>query len=237
MIILPAIDLYEGKVVRLKQGDYKQMTVYSEDPAATAGSFFEAGATHLHVVDLEGARDGNTANFETIKMIARQSGLRIQVGGGVRSVEVIEKYASLGVERVILGTAAVTDQGFVAETVKAYGGLIAVGVDVKDGRAAIKGWTETTDKDGIEFCHEMESIGVKTIICTNISRDGVLGGTDMELYRAMVAGLSVNIIASGGVTALEEITELKQIGVYGAILGNALYRGKIDLKEALARVR
>jgi phosphoribosylformimino-5-aminoimidazole carboxamide ribotide isomerase len=233
MILFPAIDLYEKKAVRLTKGDYTQMTVYSDKPADVACSLRDAGATHLHVVDLEGARDGTTANFETIREIVRTSGLFTEVGGGIRIREVIEKYLDIGVERVILGTAAITEPGFVDEMVALYGERIAIGVDMKDGYVAVKGWTEVTSLDGVDFCRQMESKGVRTIICTDISKDGVLGGANNDLYRRLKSELSLNIIASGGISSLKDIIYLGYLGLYGAILGKALYEGRIDLKEAI----
>lgn len=237
MILFPAIDLYNGCAVRLFKGDYAQMTIYSNNPGEVAGSFRQAGADFLHVVDLEGARDGTTANFETVKTIVKKSGLRVEVGGGIRSQEVIEKYVDIGVLRVILGTAAITKPGFVAEMVSRYGDKIAVGVDVRDGLVAIKGWTEVTGMECFDFCRQMEAVGVKTVICTDISKDGVLGGTNIELYRKLSEELTMDIVASGGVSTLGDIEALCDIGVYGAILGKALYEKKLDLREAVAAVK
>ena len=233
MIIFPAIDLLGGKAVRLFKGDYKQVTVYSDNPLETAVSFKNAGAEYLHVVDLDGARDGDTANFDTIASLAKNSGLKLEVGGGIRSTETIERYLGAGVFRVILGTAAITEPGFVADSVRRFGDHIAVGVDMKDGLVAIKGWTVVSDKDAFAFGREMDDIGVKTIICTDISKDGVLGGTNLELYRELSAALSLDIIASGGVSTLEDIRSLKTLGLYGAIIGKALYTGGISLSEAI----
>lgn len=233
MILFPAIDLYDKKAVRLTKGDYAQMTVYSDKPADVACAFRDAGARCLHMVDLEGARDGTTANFETIREIIKASGLFTEVGGGIRTREVIEKYLDIGVERVILGTAAVAQPGFVDDMVELYGGKIAVGVDVKDGYVAVKGWTEVTGLECLDFCRQMEKKGVRTIICTDISKDGVLGGANNELYRQLLNELSLNIIASGGVSSLKDISYLDYLGLYGAILGKALYEGRINLKEAI----
>ena len=237
MIIYPAIDLYEGKAVRLLRGDYAQMTVYSDDPVSVACGFREAGATAAHIVDLEGARDGKPANFNVIKRIANESGLEIQVGGGIRCAEVIAKYMEIGVRRVILGTAAVSAPGFLPEMIGEFGDAIAVSVDIRDGYVAIKGWTELSDKDAPGFCRAVEELGVRTLICTDISRDGVLGGTNMEMYRTLRETLSMNLIASGGITALEEITALSALGVDGAILGKAMYTGNIKLSEAVNIVK
>lgn len=232
MKLFPAIDLFGGKAVRLYKGDYSQMTVYSDNPAAVAASFRAAGAEYLHVVDLEGAKDGTTANFETVRAILA-AGLKTQVGGGIRSMDVIEQYAALGVFRVILGTAAITQPGFVRSAVARYGDLIAVGVDIRDGRVAIQGWTELSDRRAMEFCSEMQALGVKTMISTDISKDGAMGGTNVALYRALSSALSLQIIASGGVSTLADVGTLAGMGLYGAILGKALYTGDIDLSAAL----
>ena len=232
MLIFPAIDLFEGKAVRLYQGDYAQMTVYSEDPPALAADFRAAGATHLHVVDLEGARSGLTPNLDTVRALAR-SGLFTEVGGGVRSMAVVEAYLSAGVQRVILGTAAVTDEGFLKEAVGTFGSRIAVGADFRDGYVAIKGWTEKTALPALDFCRKMEDLGVKTLICTDISRDGAMRGANRALYSELTEALGLDIIASGGVSALEDITALKAQGLYGAIIGKAYYTGAIDLKKAI----
>ena len=215
------------------RGDYAQMTVYSGDPVGVARSFEAAGAAHLHVVDLEGARDGTTANFETIRELVQSTGLFVEVGGGIRSREVIERYLGIGVERVILGTAAVMEPGFVDEMVSLFGKKIAVGVDVKDGLVAVKGWTEVTSLECFAFCRQLEQKGVGTIICTDISKDGVLGGANLDLYRRMSLELRLNVVASGGVSSLKDIMYLDYIGLYGAILGKALYEGKLDLGEAI----
>ena len=233
MIIYPAIDLYEGKAVRLQRGDYEKMTVYSEDPLSVALGFKKSGATSLHMVDLEGARDGKPANYETVEKIASKSGLLIQVGGGIRSRETIDKYLDAGVKRVILGTAAVSQQGFLKEMVAVYADVIAVSVDIKDGLVAIKGWTETSDMDAIKFCETVGEIGVKTLICTDISKDGMLSGTNMELYRLLRSRLSINLIASGGVSSVNEIKTLSALGMDGVILGKAIYTGDIDLAKAV----
>ena len=233
MIIFPAIDLYEGKAVRLLRGDYAQMTVYSNDPAAVSRDFKLSGAAAVHVVDLEGARDGRPANFDVIKRIADESGLEVQTGGGIRTADVIEKYLKLGVRRVILGTAAVSEPGFLEEMVRAYGDAIAVSADIKDGFVAVKGWTELSDKDLFSFCRVLEDVGVQTLICTDISKDGLLSGTNIELYRQLRERLSIRLVASGGITSLDEIRTLSGIGMYGAILGKALYAGSIDLTAAI----
>ena len=237
MIIYPAIDLYDGKAVRLLRGDYEQMTVYSDDPVEVARGFKASGASAIHVVDLEGARDGKPANFGVIERIVSETGLEIQVGGGIRTADTVEKYLGMGVQRVILGTAAVSSPGFLSQMVKAYGDAIAVSADIKDGYVAIKGWLEVSDKDIFSFCRTIEEIGVKTLICTDISKDGLLSGTNIELYRTLKEKLSISLIASGGVTRLEEIKTLSALGIDGAILGKALYAGSIDLAEAISEER
>ena len=233
MTIYPAIDIYDSKAVRLIRGDYAQMTVYSDDPVAVARGFRDAGATAAHIVDLEGARDGSPANFDIIERIIAASGLEIQAGGGIRTQDAIEKYLSIGARRVILGTAAVSAPGFLADAVRAYGDAIAVSADIKDGVIAVKGWTELSNHDALSFCHMIANIGVQTLICTDISKDGLLGGTNMELYKTLRKELSIRLIASGGITSLGEITALSALGVDGAILGKALYSRNIDLSAAI----
>lgn len=233
MLIFPAIDLYEGKAVRLYKGDYSQMTVYSNDPPEIAKKFKQAGATHLHLVDLQGAKTGETPNLETIRAIRESTDLFIEVGGGIRTMQVIERYLSAGVDRVILGTAAVTDPDFVHKAVAAYGEKIAVGVDIKDGSVAIKGWTETSGIDPFAFCEQMQKIGVCTLICTDVSKDGAMQGTNRELYKQLSERFSLQIIASGGVSSLEDVKALSEMNLYGAIVGKAYYVGAIDLKEAI----
>lgn len=233
MKIYPAIDLYGGKAVRLVRGDYAQMTVYSDDPVSVSKGFAAAGAEYIHLVDLEGAKTGETPNLELIRSIVSESGLKAEVGGGIRSAQAIEKYVNAGVMRVILGTAAITEEGFVRDMVKEYGDKIAVGVDVRDGLVAIKGWQELTDRKCLEFCAEMQSYGVKTIICTDISKDGLLGGANFELYRQLKDRLGLDIIASGGVSSVEDIRRLSTLDIHGAIVGKALYTGAIDLAEAI----
>lgn len=233
MLIFPAIDLYGGKAVRLYKGDYAQMTVYDNDPAAVAARFKASGATHMHMVDLEGAKTGGTPNLETIKAVVRNAGLFVELGGGIRSFNVMETYLDAGVDRLILGTAAVTDDGFAAEAVKRFGDAVAVGVDVKDGFVAVKGWTEKSSYTCFDFCRKMRDCGVNTIICTDISKDGAMMGTNRELYKQLSEELDINIIASGGVSALEDIQALTDMGLYGAIIGKAWYTGAIDLAAAI----
>ena len=236
MQIFPAIDLSGGQVVRLYQGDYDQMTVYGADPCAVARDFIAAGARYLHVVDLDGAKDGTLANFESIAAIARQGGLYIEVGGGIRTEERIQQYLDLGVSRCILGTIAVQDFDFTARMARKYGDKIAVGVDARDGYVAINGWKELSSETGIEFCRRLRDAGVQTVIYTDISRDGAEKGTNLELYRELANIDGLNITASGGVSSLEELTELQAIGTHAAILGKALYTGRLDLRTVIEEV-
>lgn len=233
MIIYPAIDLYEGKAVRLFKGDYNQMTVYNDDPLAVAQDFLRCGSTHIHMVDLQGARDGTTPNLETIQRIKEHTGLFCQVGGGIRSMEVIDWYLSAGINRVILGTAAVTDPKFLAAALDKYGEKIAVGIDIKDNRVAIKGWTATSDKDALAFCSQIQSAGVRTVICTDISKDGAMQGANHGLYKTLSEQFSLQIIASGGVSTLEDIQQLASQNIHGAIVGKAYYTAALNLAQAI----
>ena len=232
MNLYPAIDLRDGKVVRLYQGDYDQMTVYQEDPVDVARSFKAAGADYLHLVDLDGAKDGELVNFDTIKAIVEDVDMFVEVGGGIRDEERIKQYLDLGVGRVILGTIAVKDREFLEKMVSVYGERIAVGVDARDDRVAINGWKEITDIDSFEFCEYLRDIGVKAVIYTDISRDGGLQGTNMEVYRKLQEIQGLEITASGGISFIEEIAELKNVTA-AAILGKALYSGLIDLAQAV----
>lgn len=233
MLIFPAIDLYEKQAVRLFKGDYNRKTVYSDDPVSVARDFKKSGASHIHLVDLEGAKTGETPNFDVVCAIKRETGLFCEIGGGIRSIEVVEKYISAGLDRVILGTAAVTNEGFVQEAVEKYGEKIAVGIDIKDGFAAIKGWTESSGIDAFEFCERMEKIGVRTLICTDISKDGAMVGTNRALYKKLSEKFSVDIVASGGVSSIDDVKALRKLGIYGAIIGKAYYTKAIDLGEAI----
>lgn len=233
MNIFPAIDLYEGKAVRLYKGDYNKVTVYSENPEKIARDFAASGAKYLHLVDLEGAKSGETPNIEVIKKIISVSGLFTEVGGGIRSMETVDKYLSSGVSRVILGTAALKDREFLLSALEKYGERIAVGADIKDGKIAIKGWTETSDTDIYDFCNDMQSIGVKTVICTDISKDGAMMGTNHELYRELSQRFQIDLIASGGVSSIDDVARLSRLGIYGAIIGKAYYTGAISIKEAI----
>ncbi|MBQ9263641.1 MAG: 1-(5-phosphoribosyl)-5-[Clostridia bacterium] len=233
MKIFPAIDLYQGQAVRLLKGDYNQVTVYSADPMQVAQGFRAAGAEYLHVVDLEGARDGGTPHFHLVEAIAKDSGLKVEIGGGVRDEAVIDRYLEAGVDRVILGTAAVTDRDFLRRAVGHCGDKIVVGVDVQDGLVAIKGWREMTKETLEGFCREAEEIGVRTVICTDISRDGAMQGTNQAMYRRLTENFSLEIIASGGVSTIDDVRALKAMGLSGAIVGKALYTGAIDLRKAI----
>lgn len=237
MNIIPAIDLIGGKAVRLVKGDYQQVTVYSDTPAEVAKSFEAQGAKYLHVVDLDGAKEGSTANFDTIAEIVKQTNLSVEVGGGIRSMDTIQKYVDIGVDRVIIGTAAVTDPEFLEEAVAKYGEHVTVGVDIKDGMVAIKGWLEVSSLSCFEFCQKMQDLGVKTIICTDISKDGMMSGTNRELYCELSDRFSLNIIASGGVSSMEDIEALSAMELWGAIVGKAIYTGAIDLSQAIAATK
>ena len=233
MKIFPAIDLYDKKAVRLFKGDYAQMTVYSENPIEVARDFEKCGAEFIHMVDLEGAKNGTTPNLQIVKEIAEKTSLFVEIGGGIRSMETVKTYLENGVGRVILGTSAVTDEAFLCEAVDTYGEKIAVGADVKDGYIAIKGWVEKSQYSLDEFLSKMEKIGVKTVICTDISKDGAMKGTNLELYKALSEKYSLDIIASGGVSTIDDIKALRQMNMYGAIIGKAYYTGAIDLKKAI----
>ena len=233
MLIFPAIDLYDKKAVRLFKGDYNQMTVYSENPLEVAKGFKAAGAKYIHMVDLEGAKDGTTPNFDIVASVAKESGLKVEIGGGIRNEETVKKYIDAGVMRVILGTAALNDREFLESVCKKYGDKIAVGADLKDGQVAVKGWLETSDVSGMDFLSEMESLGVKTVICTDISRDGAMRGTNRELYKELSEKFSMDIVASGGVSTIDDIKALREMNLYGAIVGKAIYTGDIDISEAI----
>ena len=233
MLIYPAIDLFGGKAVRLFKGDYAQMTVYNDNPVAVAEDFLRQGASCIHLVDLEGAKSGTTPNLETVCAIKKATGLFCEIGGGIRSMDVIEKYLSAGIDRVILGTAAVTDEAFLKAAVAAYGEKIAVGIDIKDGYVAIKGWTEKSEEKAMDFCEKMRNLGVKTLICTDISKDGAMQGTNHGLYEELSRKLDLQIIASGGESSLEDVKRLGKMDIHGAIIGKAYYTGAIDLKQAI----
>ena len=233
MYMYPAIDLYDGKAVRLYKGDYAQMTVYSENPVEVALAFKAAGAKYMHLVDLQGAKTGKPENAETIKALIKAFEGFVEVGGGIRNMETVESYLALGVDRVILGTAAVKDPVFLEEALQKYGEKIAVGVDLKDGFVAIHGWTEKSEQTAEMFFDAMEQLGVKAIICTDISRDGAMQGTNRQLYKQLSQKYSMDIIASGGVSSMEDVKALKAMDIHGAIVGKAYYTGAIDLKKAV----
>ena len=233
MVIYPAIDIYEGKAVRLFKGDYAQMTVYNNDPVVPAADFTAKGAQWIHMVDLEGAKNGTTPNLETICRVKQTTGLKCQVGGGIRNMETVRRYLDAGLDRVILGTAAVTDPDFAKQAVDAYGERIAIGVDIKDGFVAVKGWTEKSELEAFAFCRSMEGIGIKTLICTDISKDGAMQGPNDALYQQLSRQLGMQIIASGGVSAIEDVKRLAALNIHGAIIGKAYYTGAIELGQAI----
>lgn len=233
MHIFPAIDLYDGKAVRLLKGDYQKMTVYSENPLEIAKDFENSGAEFLHIVDLEGAKTGETPNINTIEKIVKNTSLFTEVGGGIRTLETVKKYSDIGVKRVILGTAAVNDEEFLLSAVKKYGEKIAVGIDIKDGFVAIKGWTDLSKYTPFEFCEKMQNIGVKNVICTDVSKDGAMQGTNLDLYKEMSERFDLNITASGGVSGIDDIKRLKGLGIYGVIIGKAYYTKAISLARAI----
>lgn len=233
MVLFPAIDILSGKAVRLYKGDYNAVTVYSERPWEFAEDFVDKGCSAIHIVDLDGAKSGETVNIDTVKRIAAVKGLYSEIGGGIRNMETVSRYLEAGVDRVILGTAALKDPSFLKNALREYGDRIAVGVDLKDGKVAVKGWLETSNKDGIEFLKELEDLGVEGVIVTDISRDGAMKGTNLDLYGRIKEEVSLKVTASGGVSTIEDIVALKSMGLYGAIIGRAYYTGAIKLKEAL----
>ena len=233
MKLFPAIDLFDKKAVRLYKGNYDEMTVYSEDPVSVAFDFKACGAEYIHVVDLEGAKDGTTPNIDVVSAIAKQTGLFVEIGGGIRSMDVLDKYFASGVSRAIIGTAAVNDEEFLKAAIAKYGDKIAVGADVKDGYIAIKGWVEKSEYTLDDFFKKMQEMGVKTIICTDISKDGAMRGTNLAMYSELSKKYSLDIIASGGVSSMEDVKALAEMKMYGAIIGKAYYTGAIDLALAL----
>ena len=233
MLIFPAIDLVGGKAVRLFKGDYNQMTVYDDDPLNTARRFEAAGATYLHMVDLEGARDGGTPNFDTVKRVVENTNLFVEIGGGIRDMAVIKKYMAAGVKRVILGTAAIADEAFTRDAIARFGEGIALGADVRDGEVAIRGWLELSGMTLDAFCEKYQAMGLNTLICTDISRDGAMVGANRALYADLQRKYRMDIVASGGVSSMEDVRALAALGLYGAIIGKACYTGAIDLKKAI----
>ena len=237
MLIFPAIDLYDGKAVRLFRGDYAQMTVYSDDPLSVARDFEAAGAEYVHMVDLAGAKDGTTPNFSTVAKIARETSLRVEIGGGIRSEETVRRYLDAGAARVILGTAAIENPDFLENMARLFLGRVAAGVDVRDGFIAVRGWTETSSVSCFDFCGRLESLGIRTLICTDISKDGAMSGTNRALYRELSERFDLDIIASGGVSSLDDVRALRDMGMDGAIVGKAYYVGAIDLREAIREAK
>ncbi len=233
MIIFPAIDLFQKKAVRLYKGDYQNMTVYSDNPIEIARDFESKGATHIHIVDLEGAKDGTTPNISIVEQIAKETDLFVEIGGGIRNIETAEKYINAGVSRIILGTAAVENEQFLLDCIKKFGDKTAVGADVKDGFIAIKGWVEKSELTLDAFLDKMQNLGVKNVICTDISKDGAMKGTNLELYKELSLKYHLDITASGGVSTIDDIKNLRQMDIYGAIIGKAYYIGAIDLKQAI----
>ncbi|MBP9988274.1 MAG: 1-(5-phosphoribosyl)-5-[(5-phosphoribosylamino)methylideneamino]imidazole-4-carboxamide isomerase [Ruminococcus sp.] len=233
MNIFPAIDLFDSKAVRLLKGDYAQMTVYSENPLEIAKDFENQGAKFLHLVDLEGAKSGETPNISTVEKIVKNTDLFTEIGGGIRNIETVRKYISIGVDRIILGTAAVNGEAFLNQAVSEFGEKIAVGVDIKDGFVAVKGWTEKSEYNAFDFCEKMQNTGIKTLICTDISKDGAMQGTNHELYRQLSEKFDMQITASGGVSSIDDVKKLAALNLYGAIIGKAYYTGAISIKEAI----
>ena len=233
MLIFPAIDILGGKAVRLYKGDYNQVTVYGERPWEIAQDFVSKGASAIHIVDLDGAREGSAVNMDVVRKIACIPNVLTEIGGGIRNRDTVERYLDAGISRVILGTAALNDPVFLKDALKSCGDRIVVGVDLKDGKVAVKGWLEKSDKDGLTFLKELEDMGVKSVIVTDISKDGAMKGTNLGMYRKISAETSLQVTASGGVSTLEDVRALKEIGVWGAIIGKAYYTGAIDLSEAI----
>ena len=237
MKIFPAIDLIGGKAVRLRKGDYAEMTVYSDDPVSVAADFKSKGADCIHLVDLEGAKSGGTPNFETVKRILSSGKFFSEVGGGIRNLATVEKYLEAGASRVILGTSAVEDQAFLTQAVRLFGEKIAVGADIKDGFVAVRGWLERSELSLRDFAVRIQDVGVNTLICTDISRDGEMRGANLELYRELTEGFKMEIVASGGVTSIDEIKTLRDCGAGGAIIGKAYYEGLISIEDAIAAAK
>lgn len=233
MILFPATDLIGGKVVRLLRGDYEKMTVYNDDPLEVAKDFQESGCRAIHMVDLEGARDGGTPNFEAVRRVAGNTGLFVEIGGGIRDMETVQKYFSVGVDRVILGTAAVEDENFLKSAVDQYGKKIAVGADIRDGYVSIKGWKVQSEYTLDAFCQKMQDLGVETMICTDISKDGAMGGTNRAMYERLKDKYSMKLTASGGISTLDDIQALTDMGIDNAIIGKAYYTGDINLQKAV----
>lgn len=233
MILIPAVDIYEGKAVRLLRGDYKKMTVYSDNPLAKAKEIESVGASHIHLVDLEGAKTGKTPNLDIVSSIAKETDLSVEVGGGIRSLDIIEKYLTAGIDKVILGTVAVENEALLAEALSLYGEKIAVGVDARDGKVAVRGWFEESSLETVSFVTHLRDLGVKSVIVTDISKDGAMGGSNHALYRELLEIDGIALTASGGVSSYDDIAALREIGVHSAILGKAMYEGAVELDRAL----
>ncbi len=233
MIIFPATDIKDGKVVRLTKGDYGQIKTYCTDALEKALEFKACGAEYLHMVDLDGAKDGEMKNFHVIENVVKNSGMKIEIGGGIRDEKTIKKYADIGVLRVILGTIAVKDTEFLKNMISEYGDKIAVGVDIKGENIAVNGWLEDSGVNCFEFMEKLCNMGCKTVICTDISKDGLLSGTNLPLYKRLKKDYNIDVVASGGITSCDDVKTLTDYGMYGAILGKALYEGKIELTDAL----
>lgn len=230
MIIFPAIDLLNEQCVRLKQGDYNQKEVFNSNPVEQAKSFEEQGAKFLHLIDLDGAKEGSQKNFEVIRKIREAINIPIQVGGGIRNEERIIKLLELGVDRVILGTIAIKNKNFLKEMLNKYGEKIVVSVDAKEGKVATDGWLEDSGIDSIEFVKELIELGLKTLVYTDISKDGMMEGTNLDIYKK-INELEIDLIASGGVSRMYDIEELLKMNTYGAIVGKAIYAGALSLKD------
>lgn len=237
MLVLPALDMFEGKAVRLLRGDYDRMTVYNNYPVRVAEDFKKAGAEWIHLVDIEGARDGGTPNMGVAAEIIKETGLKAEVGGGIRNIDTIDKYIDAGMSRVIIGTGAITNEFFLIEATKRYGDKIAVAADVRDGYVAIKGWTEKSQYTLDDFCERIQDYGVSTLVCTDVLKDGALQGTNREMYRRLAERYTMNVIASGGVSSIDDLRDLRNIGMYGVVVGKAYYTGAIDLAEAIAEMK
>lgn len=233
MKIFPAIDLKNGEAVRLTEGDYNNKKTYFTDPMEVLDLFIESKSENLHIVDLDGASKGNVFNFNIIEKIIKKCGLFTQVGGGIRNEETIKKYLNIGVKRIILGTIAFEDSDFLEKMIDKYKKNIAVSVDARDGHVAVRGWKEIKKEDSIDFCKKLDSMGIDTIIYTDISKDGKLSGTNLDVYKELKNKISCDIIASGGITYEEEIIKLKEMNIDGAIVGKAIYEKKIDLKKII----
>ena len=233
MKIFPAIDLYDGKAVRLYKGDYNNMTIYSNDPLEVAKDFESKGAEYIHVVDLKGAKQGTPCAFDIVEKIIKNTSLKLEIGGGIRNEQNVSMYINLGVDKVILGTAAVNDDKFMTYISDKYKDNLAVGIDIKDGFVAIKGWTEISTISCDQMFQYVSDLGISRVICTDISKDGAMIGTNRELYKHLSSAYNMDIIASGGVSSMDDISALNEIGIFGAIIGKAYYTGAIDLNEAV----